>query len=207
MGRLSELDAVTLDAYGTLLELDRPIERLSVALRTHGSERSDREIERAFRAENLYYTEHKLDARDAAGLARLRAQCARVFAADLGVDADLTDTFAGALRFRPLPGVPEALARLRAHGLGLAVVSNWDISLPEHLARAAIRTDVVVTAAEAGAAKPDDRPLRAALERLRVAPERALHIGDTDDDERAAAAAGARFARAPLTDVVDAWTR
>ena len=205
MGRLSELDAVTLDAYGTVLELDRPLQRLREALLARGVDRSEGEVERAFRAENAYYAEHKLDARDPAGLARLRAECAHVFVAEIGAELDFADAFTDALVFRAMPGVADSLARLRAHGLALAVVSNWDISLPDHLAAAAIRVDVVVTAADAGAAKPDGKPLLVALDRLRVTPERALHIGDTGDDERAAAAAGLHFAPAPLPQAVGRW--
>ena len=207
MGGLSDLDAVTLDAYGTVLELDRPVERLRRALSARGVERSDDAVERAFGAENAYYAAHKLEARDAPGLARLREECARVFLAQIDAELDFTEAFADALRFRPIAGVVEALARLHAHGLAVAVVSNWDISLPDHLRRARIHADTVVTAAEVGAAKPAARPLLVALERIAVRADRALHVGDTLDDEQAAAAAGMRFARAPLADVVDEWTR
>ena len=39
-----------------------------------------------------------------------------------------------------------------------------------------------------------------ALERLRVRPERALHVGDSAADEQGARAAGMRFAPAPLAE-------
>ena len=201
------IDAVTLDAYGTLLELDRPRERLRAALRKKGIERGDAEIERALESEFSYYTTHKVSARDAATLARLRTACARVFVEALGADLDFTDDFVAALAFRPLDGVRETLERLRAHGLVLGVVSNWDVSLPEHLAGAGIDVDTVVTAAEVGVEKPDPRPLLVALERLGVTPERALHVGDDPADEQAAAAAGMSFARAPLADAMDVWLR
>ncbi|MBD0349122.1 MAG: HAD hydrolase-like protein, partial [Thermoleophilia bacterium] len=184
MGRLSELDAVTLDAYGTLLELDDPVRRLRDALRERGVERSSADVERAFRAENAHYAKHRLEARDGPALERLRAECARVFADALSSDIDFTAAFVAALRFHPLPGVLEGLALLRAHGVALAVVSNWDISLPDHLAGAGVWVDTVVTGAEAGVAKPDARPLLIALERLGVAPNRALHVGDSGQDER-----------------------
>jgi HAD superfamily hydrolase (TIGR01549 family) len=87
--------------------------------------------------------------------------------------------------------------RLEARGLALCVVSNWDCGLPEQLARLGLRLPVV-TSAEAGAAKPDPAVFRLALERLGVAPERALHVGDSPSDERGAAEAGMRFAPAPL---------
>jgi HAD superfamily hydrolase (TIGR01549 family) len=64
----------------------------------------------------------------------------------------------------------------------------------------------VVTSAEAGAAKPDPAVLQLALERLRVEPARALHVGDEDEDEQGAAAAGVRFAPAPLATAFAGWS-
>ncbi|MEX1357417.1 MAG: HAD-IA family hydrolase, partial [Gaiellaceae bacterium] len=61
----------------------------------------------------------------------------------------------------------------------------------------------IVTSAATGAAKPDPRRFLAALGRLGVARERALHVGDPPDDEEGARAAGMRFAPVPLSTVVD----
>ena len=93
---------------------------------------------------------------------------------------------------------------LRRRGLALAVVSNWDVGLAEHLGRVGIGAlvDTVVTSAEAGAAKPDPAVFHLALERLRVAADRTLHVGDSDSDEEGARAAGLRFAPAPLAAAV-----
>jgi phosphoglycolate phosphatase-like HAD superfamily hydrolase len=46
--------------------------------------------------------------------------------------------------------------------------------------------------------------LRVALERLRVHPSRALHVGDEEADEQAARGAGMAFASTPFTDAVAA---
>jgi FMN phosphatase YigB (HAD superfamily) len=203
---LAELDAVTIDAYGTLVELERPVERLRSALERRGIERGEREVAAAFRAEVAYYTEHKAEGRDRDSLAQLRARCAGVFVAELGLeDLDFTDDFVGALVFRPLPGVPEALKRLRARGLVLAVLSNWDVGLHEHLDVLGLTPyfAAVLTSAEVGVAKPDPALFRIALERLHVPAERALHVGDDGDDEAGAAAAGMRFAPAPLSALVE----
>jgi len=81
-------------------------------------------------------------------------------------------------------------------------VSNWDVGLHEHLRRLDLRFDAVVTSAEAGIRKPDPRIFALALDRLRIPPERALHIGDDEIDEQAARAAGLRFAYAPLGDLL-----
>jgi 2-haloalkanoic acid dehalogenase type II len=207
MGGVSpgELDAVTLDAFGTLVELDNHVSRLQAALRGVGIERSTDEVEQAFAVEFRHYARHKCEARDAASLAALRRDCARIFVTALGEDLDFTDAFMRALVFTPLPGVVEALASLRGRGLALAAVSNWDCSLAERLAEVGIALDAVVTCAEAGAAKPDPAIFELALERLGVNPERVLHVGDTADDEEGARAAGLHFAFAPLPEVVAAW--
>ena len=199
------LDAVTLDAYGTLVELDGHVARLRQELAAAGVERNEHAVEQAFGAEVEHYSRHKCEGRDAASLAALRRDCARVFVDALGAELDFTDGFTRAIAFRPLPGVLHALAELRARGLALAVVSNWDCSLGEQLREAGIELDVAVSCAEAGAAKPDPAIFGIALERLGVEPGRALHVGDTAEDEEGARAAGLGFAPAPLAEVVDRW--
>ena len=52
------------------------------------------------------------------------------------------------------------------------------------------RVDAIVLSSELGAAKPSPAPVRAALVRLDVRPERAMHIGDQPVDVQAAWAAG-----------------
>jgi HAD superfamily hydrolase (TIGR01509 family) len=199
---LVEIDAVTIDAYGTLLELRDPVASLARILPGHERDA----IERAFLAEAEHYVVHSLNGRDPASLARLYAECAGVFNDTLG--SSLTpEEYVAALEaeYGPLPDVEDALARLRSLGLELAVVGNWDCRLPEHLERLGLagHFTAIVTSAGAGAAKPDPRPFLAALERLGVAPERALHVGDSAADEEGARAAGMQFAPVPLSAVVE----
>ncbi|MGI8421510.1 MAG: HAD family hydrolase [Gaiellaceae bacterium] len=186
---------MTLDAFGTLVELVDPVPPLQAALAKRGIERSAEEVGAAFRAE----VEHYVPRSHLGPLDRLRCECVGVFlrAADARLDVEeFVAPFVEALVFRPLPGVVEALARLRARGLALAVVSNWDESLREKLPPLGI--DVVVSSAEVGAPKPDPAIFRVALERLGVTASRALHIGDSASDEAGARAAGMRFRWAPL---------
>jgi FMN phosphatase YigB (HAD superfamily) len=189
----SSVDAVTIDAYGTLLELRDPVGSLSRAL--PGFERGA--IDRAFRAEVEYYSEHAVEGRDVESLATLREDCARVFNDALGSSLGPNGLVA-ALEFTWVDGAREAIERLRARGLALAVVSNWDVSLHERLDHLGL---VVVTSADVGVRKPDPAVFRVALERLGVPAARTLHVGDTDHDRDAAAAAGIAFAPAPLAEV------
>jgi nicotinate-nucleotide--dimethylbenzimidazole phosphoribosyltransferase len=55
--------------------------------------------------------------------------------------------------------------------------------------------EVIVTSQDVGAPKPDPRGIHRALDRLDVAPDRCLFVGDADVDEAAARAAGVAFAR------------
>ena len=193
---LRQFDAVTLDAFGTLVELEDPVPQLQARFCVDADA-----ARRGLDAEIAYYRDHVLEGNDSASLADLRERCAAVFAEAAGATSD-AGAFQSCLVFTPLPGVVDALRRLRARGLALAVVSNWDVGLHDHLRRLDLRFDAVVTSAEAGIRKPDPRIFALALDRLRIPPERALHIGDDEIDEQAARAAGLRFAYAPLKDLL-----
>jgi putative hydrolase of the HAD superfamily len=194
-----------------LITLINPITALRRALEEQGVDRSAVEVESAFRAEVEYYVPRSHEGRDEATLALLRRDCAGVFleAADADLPPeDFAEAFVASLRFAPLPGAVEACRALHERGLRLAVVSNWDVGLAEHLEQLELLPlfDAVVTSAEAGAAKPDPRIFGLALRRLGAKPERTLHVGDSDADRDGARAAGLRFAEAPLADVVRSLT-
>jgi putative hydrolase of the HAD superfamily len=92
-------------------------------------------------------------------------------------------------------GVPEALARLRAAGLRLAVVSNSEGTLAALFAEVGLAgaVDTIVDSWEVGVAKPDPAIFHLALTRLGVPPGSALMVGDTP----AIDIAGARAAGVP----------
>ena len=201
--KAAELDGVTIDAYGTLVTLLDPVPALEAALSERDVHRERDMIVHGFRTEVAHYSEHASSGHDEAGLAQLQRDCARVFldAIDADLDAEeFAPVYAGAMHFEPLRGVVPALDRLRSLGLELAVVANWDLSLQTLLAEIGLAPHfrTIVHAA----AKPSPDGLRRALEQLGVEPGRALHIGDDEVDEQAAAAVGMRFAPAPLADAV-----
>jgi putative hydrolase of the HAD superfamily len=69
---------------------------------------------------------------------------------------------------------------LREAGIRTGVISNWDrrlASLIEGLGLGEM-FDVVVSSADVGLRKPDPRVFMLACERLGVAPEEAVHVGD-----------------------------
>jgi putative hydrolase of the HAD superfamily len=79
-----------------------------------------------------------------------------------------------------LPGVPDALARLRADGLRLVVVSNSDGTAEKGMVDCGLRAlvDAVVDSAVFGAEKPDRRIFEHALALAGVEPGAAMHVGD-----------------------------
>lgn len=198
-----ELDAVTVDAFGTLVGLRDPVERLSAALAERGAARGHAAVARAFAAEAAFYTAHSYEGRDPETLASLRRDCATVFLADLGADLDpeeFASALVGSLEFSLLPGAEDALDILRSAGLALACVANWDFTLPCHLERLGVagRFDAIVTSAEASVQKPDPAIFRLALARIGVPPGRALHVGDSESDHEGARRAALAFEPAPL---------
>jgi HAD superfamily hydrolase (TIGR01509 family) len=74
----------------------------------------------------------------------------------------------------------EALARLRAAGIRLGIVSNSDGRVEQALTVAGLRDyfDVVIDSGLVGVEKPDPVIFQAALDALGVAPEEALYVGD-----------------------------
>ena len=201
--RFAELDAVTIDAFGTLVELIDPVAALRSALRERGIERSAERVGAAFRAEAAYYGPRSSEGRDEETLARLREDCARVFLETAEADlpaVEFAPAYVSALEFRVLDGVQEGLESLRARGVETAVVANWDISLRERLAELGLAGFFPVVVPAAG--KPSPKGLLRALERMHATPERAAHVGDDQADEGAARAAGMHFLRAPLADAL-----
>jgi putative hydrolase of the HAD superfamily len=191
--------AVFLDALGTLVELPPPWPALVAELQARGVAVSEAEARAALRHEMAYYRAHHDEATGAAALDDLRDRCTEVLRGALPEHArDVTDLRAAllaSLRFRPYPEVPGVLAELGALGVKRVVVSNWDVSLRDVLARTGVAelVDGIVISAEVGASKPDPAIFERALAVAGVAADEALHVGDTADVDLAGArAAGLR---------------
>jgi HAD superfamily hydrolase (TIGR01509 family) len=108
---------------------------------------------------------------------------------------------------RVLPGVPEALARLRGAGFRLVVVSNSDGSVESALRDCGLREffEVVVDSTLVGYEKPDPRIFEHALVVSGAEPTTTLHVGDLyDADVLGARAAGIHAA---LLDPFGDWPR
>jgi putative hydrolase of the HAD superfamily len=135
----------------------------------------------------------------------------RAYAREVGVPDDRLDEAVAELDVafaekgvwsRLVPGSLDGLAALAATGVTLAIVSNSDGTLEDRLRAegicqvgpgAGVPMAIVIDSDAVGVAKPDPGIFRVALDATGVAPERALHIGDTvGADVDGALAAGVR---------------
>lgn len=173
--------AVLLDVDDTLCEYRRSTgELLSLAFDRAGVEQFFTESEYVARYND--FADESDDVRD------LRERCFAAIARDRGRDPEVgrrvARTYADArehTNVRPLPGAREALDRL--HGtVPLAAVTN---GAPE-MQSAKLRTlgfaecfETVVHGGYDTPAKPAPDPFHRALDTLGVAPERALHVGNS----------------------------
>jgi putative hydrolase of the HAD superfamily len=186
--------AVLLDAMGTLVHLRDPAPALAARLGI-----GEDEARAGFAREVAYYRAHHLEGRDEASLLDLRLRCVEA----LGVEGATLDDLLGSIAFEAAPGAAAVPRDLRAAGLRTVAVSNWDVSLPEALARAGLAEllDGIVSSAAVGAAKPDPRPFLRALELAAgkeldltpLCPQDVVHVGDSErEDGDGARAAGIR---------------
>jgi putative hydrolase of the HAD superfamily len=83
---------------------------------------------------------------------------------------------------------PEALGilrDLRKVGFRLGIISNASPALPETLRKTGIAEylDTIVCSADVGAEKPHPKIFRVAMARSGITPERALHVGDSYEED------------------------
>ncbi|MGX7827878.1 phosphonatase-like hydrolase [Actinokineospora sp. 24-640] len=105
----------------------------------------------------------------------------------------------------PLPGVPEALAALRAAGVRVVLTTGFDRAITDPLLdavgwRVGDHVDAVVCASEVAGGRPRPHMIHRAMELTGVTdPARVLAAGDTTLDIRAGRAARAGIVAAVLT--------
>jgi FMN phosphatase YigB (HAD superfamily) len=113
-------------------------------------------------------------------LTRLEVHSADLAARAVGLAGRLRSVPTSRLWSAVLPGVPEALVRLRGCGLRLVVVSNSDGTAEASMLDLGLRplVDTVVDSAVIGIEKPDRRIFEHALALARLAPHATAHVGD-----------------------------
>ncbi|WP_051471257.1 HAD-IA family hydrolase [Patulibacter minatonensis] len=204
-----EVRGLTIDAMGCLVTLEDPVPALGRLVAGRGEPREPADLKRALKAEIAHYRAHHALARDADAMRDLQRECAALIARELhlagSVDEAFVDGFLACLEFTVLPGVVPALERVRAAGVPMVVVSNWDWGLPEHLERLGLAPYFagVVTSGREGVAKPDPRIFTPALRLLDLPPDAVAHLGDEDLDRDGAAAADLAFLEPPVATLPD----
>jgi putative hydrolase of the HAD superfamily len=191
-------DAVFLDVDGTLLWVDLDVEGYVEDLAPYAANGS-LTVERAARPvwEGLRrHIKENIEHRTQEGLALFKRHNAEITAAQLGIRAP-TELLARVAErrtsFNPYPESEAVLRRLEETGVGMYVVSNWDLELVEVLEELGWMRyfDGVVVSAVSGVEKPDPRLFEEALEVSGVSRARAIHVGnDPMADVKGAAGAG-----------------
>ncbi len=202
-----DLELVLLDAGNTVIFLDH--EAVADIVTSHGEPVDARTI-----AKVEGVAKRRYEALMARGVSHERGW--GLYLSSLLVEAGLTEAAARAMitplrrahdafnLWRLVPHeLPGALARLRAAGVRVGVVSNSEGKLPEVFERVGLggAFEIVVDSHVEGVRKPDPEIFRRALSRLGVEASRAVYLGDIPGvDVEGAYAAGMR---AVLVDALD----
>jgi len=105
----------------------------------------------------------------------------------LGIEADaerialrVYDEYGDPGRWCAYDDVVPAFARLRARGIRMGLISNWDRRLSRIFEGLGLSDllDVVISSADVGLRKPDPRIFDLALSEMGVRAEEAAHVGD-----------------------------
>ena len=194
----ARLEALLLDAAGTLLRLREPAAEvyLRIAAR-NGIARTLPEIARALAIARIAPPPLEgiplsdVPAREREGWRGVVRAALGDAAADGPCFDAIFSEYSRPDAWELVPGVWDALLAVRARGLRCAVVSNMDARLPRLLAALGLGQafDALVLPSTCGLAKPDPQIFAFALARLGVQAEAALYVGDRETDCVAAARA------------------
>ena len=207
MGEKTPVQAITFDAAGTLMRIAEPVgETYARFADDLGAKLPPQALDEGFRSAFAHMPPMAFPGLDE--VKRLRAErdwwrelVERVVRhAGSLPDFDayfeaLFSHYASGAAWRAYPEAHQALRSARGRGLRVGVVSNFDSRLPLILRELGFESliDTVVYSTGCGAAKPDARIFRHALEALDARPEVALHVGDSlEADYHGASAAGMR---------------
>ncbi|MBN2839748.1 MAG: HAD-IA family hydrolase, partial [Coriobacteriia bacterium] len=106
---------------------------------------------------------------------------------ELGIEEDAVaiarrvyDEFGRPDRWALYDDVRPAFERLRARGLAVGIISNWDSRLERLLTGLGLGDllEDIISSADVRLHKPDPRIFELACERIGVRPEEAAHVGD-----------------------------
>ena len=152
------------DSYGTLMEMDDFYGRLQSGFEKSGVTLPLDVVRRAAHAEMRHYMKGAKLAKCLDSWEKLRRDCALTLEnaiREQGCKIELPapgvmQILSEAVVYKPFPDIKNSLEKLRAKGLRLGVLSNWDFKLPSALEDAGIAHlfDFVLSSAQVGQEKP-----------------------------------------------------
>jgi putative hydrolase of the HAD superfamily len=181
------VQAVILDFYGTLAETPDWGPSWADLIAAVGYELPD-DVRDRWWNDGIDGTEHDEHSQSRDHYVAWQQSRIRGMLVDCGVPSGIQDELIARVRdigahrrMRAYDEVTSVLAELRARRITLAICSNWDWDLAEAIEAAGLAgtVDVIVSSAWIGARKPHHRIYDAVLDRVGVAPEAALFVGDT----------------------------
>ena len=174
----ADVDALTFDCYGTLIDWEAGIARgLGVMLASQGITADVEELLERFAGH-----EAALEAGPYRRYREILAEAGRRIGRDYGVEPsdDALEAFGASVGEWPaFPDSAAALARL-AERFRLGVITNCDDDLfAQSNRRLGVTFDWIITAQQAGSYKPDPRNFEQALKRIDVPRERIVHVAQS----------------------------
>jgi 2-haloacid dehalogenase len=174
----ADVDALTFDCYGTLIDWEAGIARaLGVMLATAGVTADGEEL-----LERFAGYEAPLEAGPYRRYREILAEAGRRIGRDYGVEPsdDAVEAFGASVGDWPaFPDSAAALARL-AERFRLGVITNCDDDLfAQSNRRLGVTFDWIITAEQARSYKPDPRNFALAFERIDVPRERIVHVAQS----------------------------
>ncbi len=185
------IKAVFFDAGNTLLQPHPSVEEVCAEiLAAHGLRVDPEAVRRGLLTADLYYEERYREddtfwasEGDAAAMwSEMYALAMREAGVEPAVELgrELYEEFGKGDRWALYPDVLPVVEELHGMGLRMGIVSNWDVRLPglcHHLGLSRY-LEFVISSANLGRIKPEASIFQAALDRVGVRPDEAIHVGD-----------------------------
>jgi REG-2-like HAD superfamily hydrolase len=202
---MARFKAVFLDVGGTLLYMGDPVPVYHQLLREHGHDLDEDSVRQALtaarEAAKAVSAGPRADYTIVADQEFARRDCMVCELLDrLGVKSDsdacreaIWSSWLSAGVFHQYPETASVLARLKDQGYVVGAISNWEPRLEALLANHGLRAyfDFILASEAEGHVKPASTLFRKALELADVAPNQAIHVGDSyQDDVQGAQAVG-----------------
>lgn len=140
----------------------------------------DAYYEERYAEDDAFWTDEERTSSVWVGMYSLLCRKLGIEEAAIDIARQVYDEFGRPDRWALYTDVRPTFERLKARGLAVGIISNWDSRLVSLLAGLGLGDilDDVVSSADVGLHKPDPRIFELACHRLSIAPAEAAHVGD-----------------------------